>query len=247
MKISPEADLYLWNVKEDVFDKASLSWYFASGKFDKNSMSRWVSPMTKLKAQILRASIDNSLIFVPVGETSSTYMDDLVGDFLVISCEGRVFALGVIVKGSFKCPVEYKTTSYNNLIAVHIISTSFTSEIHMPHVEKIETSEALPESLFKLSFCVSENIDLEICESVDLEYERQIFFSHWFLSYIEKLKTIETPVMTLEEERLRRLDCITECFQTKQIVQIPRPREISIAKMMRTHKKYAEIFNRLVK
>lgn len=246
MKIRPDSSLYTWNVDETIFDKTSLSWYFASGKFDKNSMSRWVSSMTKLKAQILRASIDNSMVFVPVGETSSDEPEILCGNTILICCNARIFAFGVVVRDPFVCPEEYKTTSYPRLVAVHILSTSFTEEMRVPHIDHVEESETLPQHVYKLTENVSEHLDVDIPNNVDFEYERHVFFSHWFMSFLKELEAVGTPVRHLECERLSRLTTIEDCFKKKMPVSILPPRVLPFQKMMKNHKKYAEMFGRLV-
>jgi hypothetical protein len=245
MKLNPEAGLFMWHADTALFDKASLSWYFSSGKFDKNSMSRWVLPMTKLKAQILRASIDNSIVFLPVGAAPSEYAESLPGNFVVICCDTRVYALAVIVQGPCPCPAEYKTTDLDSLLAVHILSTSFTHDIRLPDVV-VEESDALPRNVFKLSSVVAEDIEIDVPETAEAEYEKFVVFAHWFMKYIEELRGIITPVKALEDARVRRLDILKKCIKDKTQLSIPPPREISFTKMMKTHQKYAEMFGRLV-
>jgi hypothetical protein len=245
MKLDPDAELFMWQGDPSLFDKASLAWYMASGKFDKNSMSRWVLPMTKLKAQILRASVDNSIVFLPVGGTISDYPESLPGNFMVICCDTRVYALAVIVQGPCSCPKEYKTTGFDSLLAVHVLSTSFASEIHLPDIP-VEASVALPSNVYKLSGIVSEEIDLEVPETAEVEYERRVIFSHWLMSYITKLRDVITPVKALEDTRVRRIDILEKCIRDKVSLTIPPPREFSFPKMMKTHFKYASMFGRMI-
>jgi hypothetical protein len=245
MKLNPEAGLFAWKADTALFDKASLAWYMSSNKFDKNSMSRWVLPMTKLKAQILRASIDNSIVFLPVGNTSSEHAESLPGNLVVICCDTRVYALALIVQGPCTCPQEYKTTDLENLLAVHILSTSFTNDIRLPDVE-VEASDALPTNVFKLSGIVAEEIEIDVPETAEAEYEKFVVFAHWFMGYITELRGIITPVKALEDARVRRLDILKKCIKDKMQLSVPPPREISFTKMMKTHQKYAEMFGRLV-
>ncbi|AGE55662.1 hypothetical protein ATCVMN08101_491R [Acanthocystis turfacea Chlorella virus MN0810.1] len=245
MKLNPEAGLFMWRADTALFDKTSLAWYMASGKFDKNSMSRWVLPMTKLKAQILRASIDNSIVFLPVGAASSEYAESLPGNFVVICCDTRVYALGVIVQGPCPCPVEYKITDLDSLLAVHILATSFTHDIRLPEVA-VEESDALPANVFKMSGVVAEDIDIDIPDTIEAEYEKFVVFAHWFMGYISDLKDIITPVKALEDTRIRRLCVLQKCIKDKISLPIPPPREFAFTKMLKTHKKYAEMFGRLM-
>lgn len=245
MKVRSDPDLFSWNVNEVIFDKAALSWYFASGKFDRNSMSRWVPRMTKPKAQILRASIDNSIIFAPIGDTNQEHQNELPGNFIVLCSNERVFALGIILS-ILKCPTEYKTTQFDTLIAIHVISTSFTKEIMIPKFSFEKPDDSMPQNIYTLSKNISDNLDLDIPENIELEYERQIFYANWLIRYIEELETIETPIKNLELDRLNRLSIVKQCLLSKQTAVIPRPRDFNFQKMMKTHKKYAELFGRLV-
>lgn len=245
MKTRSEPDLFAWNVNEEIFDKAALSWYFASGKFDRNSMSRWVPKMTKTKAQILRASTDNSIIFVPVGDATQDHRNDLPGNFMVLCCEERVFAFGLIID-ILKCPDEYRTTQFDTLLAIHVISTSFTKEVEIPNYSFERSDDSMPRNVYTLSKNVSDNLDLDIPENVEMEYERQIFYAHWILQYIEELETIETPIKNLELDRLKRLSIVKQCLLSKQSAVIPQPRDFKFQKMMKTHKKYAELFGKLI-
>jgi hypothetical protein len=245
MKLNPESELFMWQADMALFDKTSLAWYMSSGKFDKNSMSRWVIPMTKLKAQILRASIDNSIVFIPVGHTVSEYPETLPGNLIIICCDSRVYALAVIVRGPCACPPEYKTTELDNLIAVHVLSTSFTCEIRLPDVP-IEASDSLPINVFKLSGIVAEEIEIDVPDTIEAEYERRVMFAHWFMGYIAQLRVIITPVKILEDARVQRLCALEKCIKEKVSMSIPPPRDFSFTKMLKTHKKYAEMFGRLL-
>lgn len=245
MKLNAEAGLFMWRADTALFDKTTLAWYMASGKFDKNSMSRWVLPMTKLKAQILRASIDNSIVFLPVGAATSEYAESLPGNFIVMCLDTRVYALGVIVQGPCPCPAEYKITDFDSLLAVHILSTSFTHDIRLPEVI-VEESDALPANVFKLSSVVAEDIEIDVPETAEAEYEKFVVFAHWFMGYIEELRDIITPVKVLEDARVRRLCVLQKCIKDKVSLPIPPPREFAFTKMMKTHQKYAEMFGRLI-
>ena len=245
MKLDPEARLFAWRADTALFDKTSLAWYMASGKFDKNSMSRWVLPMTKLKAQILRASIDNSIVFLPVNAATSEYAESLPGNFVVICLDTRVYALAVILQGPCPCPAEYKITDLDSLLAVHILSTSFTHDIRLPDVA-LEESDALPTNVFKLSGGVSEDIEIDVPETAEVEYEKFVVFAHWFMDYVAGLRGIITPVKALEDARVRRLDILKKCIKEKISLPIPPPREFSFVKMLKTHQKYASMFGRIL-
>jgi hypothetical protein len=156
-----------------------------------------------------------------------------------------VYALAFIVQGPCPCPAEYKITDLDSLLAVHILSTSFTHDIRLPEVV-VEASETLPTNVFKLSGVVSEDIEVDVPETAEVEYEKFVVCAHWFMKYVAYLKDIITPVKALEDARVRRLCVLQKCIHDKVSLHIPPPREFSFAKMLKTHKKYAEMFGRLV-
>jgi hypothetical protein len=201
--------------------------------------------MTKLKAQILRASIDNSIVFLPVGNTASKYPESLPGNLIIICCDTHVYALAVIVQGPCACPPEYKTTTFENLIAVHVLSTSFAVDIRLPNVP-VDASDALTANVFKLSGVVAEEIEIDIPETAEVEYERRVIFAHWFMGYLTELRNVMTPVKLLEEARARRLNVLEKCIREKIMLHIPPPRDFSFMKMLKTHQKYASMFGKIV-
>jgi hypothetical protein len=239
------ANLYAYKIDEDTFDKVSLAFYMASGKFDRNSMSRWTSTMTRLKAQILRSSVDNSMVFVPVEKAASETREDIVGHLMLLCCDTRVFAAGVIAQGPCACPKEYEITSMKKLIAVRILATSFAKEVFIEELRAIEQSESLPTHVYKLVDTVTDAIDVNMPSSWDYAYEQNIMFAHRYGAYIKTLEEIETPVEALETERRRRLVGLQRHLSEKKSVLFPPPRPFAFEKMMKTHAKYARLFGRL--
>lgn len=240
-------NLYAYKIDEKTFDTVALSLYMASGKFDKNSMSRWTNIMTRYKAQLIRASIDNSVIFLPVGDTRSRNREDLRNSPIIICCDTCVYAMGIIVRGPCVCPSEYKTTCMDKLIAVHVLSTSFTASVTLDELRDVEGTDYLPENIFKLVDDISDTIHIEKPASWEFAYEKQIMFAHWFRSCVEAAFAIETPSRLLELERQKRLRLICDFLDTKTDVTFPPPRPFVFHKMMKTHEKYAHMFHRLIK
>jgi len=242
--ILSSANLYAYRLDADTFDKVALAWYMASNKFDRNSMGRWTSAMTKLKAQILRSSIDNSMIFLPTEQTLEP-SDDLVGNLILLCCQTQVFGVGIIVKGVCKCPDEYRTTDMTSLLAVHVLATSFTKEIKLDQLALVEQAETLPRHVYKLVEDIGDAVDIDEPDGWEYTYEQNVKFAHWFHKYVEDLEGIETPVLILEEERKRRVSALQLLVSKKQGVIFPPPRPFVISKMMKTHAKYASLFGRL--
>lgn len=246
--IKAESNLYAYKIDGETFDKVALSFYMSSGKFDKNSMSRWTATMTRYKAQLLRASIDNSVVFLPVGDTSSRVdREDLRNSLIVICCDTRVYAVGIVVQGPCKCPDEYKITSMIRLIAVHVLSTSFTTDVRLADLDDVEHSDYLPGHIYKLTDTIADAVDVEKPMTWEYAYEKQIMFAHWFFSYLEILADIETPSRKLEIERRNRIRCMQDFLQNKSDATLPPPRPFSFQKTMKTHEKYARLFGRLLK
>lgn len=238
------ANLYAYRLDAETFDTVMLSCYMASGKFDRNSIGRWTPAMTKLKAQILRSSIDNSIIFLPVNQATEV-ADDLAGNIIIMCCQNQVFGVGIIVKGVCKCPKEYKTTDMDSLLAVHVLATSFAKDIRLEELSLTEQSESLPSHVFKLVEDIGDAIDVDEPDGWEFTYEQNVKFAHWFCKYINELESIETPVKLLEEERRKRVSALQMLLSEKQGAIFPPPRPFVISKMMKSHEKYASLFGRL--
>ncbi|AGE56406.1 hypothetical protein PBCVNEJV1_726L [Paramecium bursaria Chlorella virus NE-JV-1] len=245
MELSGGTSLYAYKIDENLFEKVSLSWWMSSGKFCKSAMNRWTHKMTKLKSQILRASIDNSMIFLPVGQTPSRSTEDMKGHLILLCCETVIYAVGIVAQGPCICPEEYQTTNMKRLIAVHVLSTSFAKEFSWKELENAEKNDSLPEHLYKLSIDIADSVDVEMPKTCEYAYEREVVFAHRLVSLVEDMMTLETPNKLLEEQRQLRLRRLLEHITEKKSIYIPPPRPFVFSKMMKTHAKYASLYGRL--
>jgi hypothetical protein len=226
------ANVYVYHTDTDFFDKISLAWYMSSGKFIKNSMARWTAEMTKLKAQIIRASVDNSTVLLPTDDNIEP------GHLVIVALESRVFAVG-ISKSTRVCPAEYRITNLRNLLAVRIVATSFAKEVDID-----ELPSGKPGSFTKIVDDVADAIDVDVPEVAEVAYELNVLLAHRYRSYVETLKTIETPIRVLEIERQRRLDGLTRHLAEKKPVLFPKT-TFDFSKMMKTHAKFGRLFGRI--
>ncbi len=207
-----------------------MAWYKTSGKFDRNSYGRWLDD--KFKTQLIRASIDNSIVFLPTKKPCDSILEETT-DHPILICqkneEGtRISALGVIT-GYVECPREL--FSCEHLMLVHVVSTSVASTITLEGltgVDKLnlEQEEYLPEHVFKISDDVSDKVDLGV-ENLTYthEYEKHIIFAHAYGKYLNELLTVETPVKKLEDERKKRVLALKFHLEQKKKIQFPPTRQ----------------------
>lgn len=204
--IRSDANLYLYLTDKKDFDDIALSWYKTSGKFDRNSYGRWLDD--KFKTQLIRASIDNSIVFLPTEKPRDSILEEMV-DHPILICQKnedgvRISAIGVIT-GYAECPQELFVSEH--LMLVHILSTSMASEITLEGLTGVdnlvlEQEEYLPKHVIKISDDVSDKVDLGV-ENLTYthEYEKHIIFAHAYGKYLDELLSVETPVKKLEDER----------------------------------------------
>jgi hypothetical protein len=240
-----DANVYMYITDKKDFDDIALAWYKTSGKFDRNSYGRWLEP--KLKTQLIRASIDNSVVFLPTKKPCDAILEDTANHPILIcqkSEEGvRISALGIIT-GYVECPQELFTSKH--LMLVHILSTSMASELTLEGLSGInklefEQEDYLPEYVIKISDDVSDKVDLGV-ENLEftLEYEKHIIFAHMYKKYLDELLSIETPVKKLEDERKKRIMALKFHLEQKKKIQFPiaRQEKFSIPSIVKLYKKY---------
>jgi hypothetical protein len=237
--------LYLYLTDKKNFDDIALAWYKTSNKFDRNSYGRWLDP--KFKTQLIRASIDNSTVFLPTKKPCDSIVEDTVDHPILIchkSDEGiRISAIGVIT-GYVECPQELFTSKH--LMLVHILSTSMTSELTLGGLSGInklefEQEDYLPEYVIKISDDVADKVDLGVENLTYLaEYEKHIIFAHMYKKYLDELIYVETPVKNLEDERKKRIMALKFHLEHKKKIQFPSTRQekFSIASVVKLYKKF---------
>lgn len=240
-----DANLYMYITDKKDFDDIALAWYKTSNKFDRNSYGRWLEP--KLKTQLIRASIDNSIVFLPTKKPCDAILEDTVNHPILIcqkSKEGtRISAVGVIT-GCIDCPPELFTSEH--LMLVHILSTSIASEMTMEGLTGIDRlsfdqEDYLPEHIIKISDDVADKVDLGVQNlTYAHEYERHIIFAHAYGKYLDELLSVETPVKQLECERKKRIMALKFHLDQKKKIQFPpaRQEKFSIANVVKLFKKY---------
>lgn len=263
--VRPNANLYAYVVNQDTFDQVALSWYMCSGKFDKTSLNRWGGEMHKYKAQLLRASIDNTVVFVPVGKTKTSEFEEDLRGHLILLCfrneetnRTRIIALGIVTRNPIRCPDEYKITRMNRLLPIHIVSTSCTIDITLERLVEFdvsfEQSEHLPSCVHKLSDDIADKVDIDIPASHVQDYERHVIFAHAYDAYLRELEDVETPVKQLELDRKKRVRGLRYHLVHKKGILFPPTRRhgqkksvTSFEYLMKLHEKYATLFGKILK
>lgn len=245
--IRSDANLYLYLTDKKNFDDIALAWYKTSNKFDRNSYGRWLDD--RFKTQLVRASIDNSIVFLPTKKPCDAILEETTDHPILIchkSDEGiRISAVGVIT-GYVECPQELFTCEH--LMLVHILSTSLASTMTLEGLSGInnlsfEQEEYLPEHVIKISDDVADKIDLGVENLTYLaEYEKHIIFAHAYGKYLDEVLSVETPVKNLENDRKKRILALKFHLDQKKKIQFPAARQekFSIASIVKLYKKYAQ-------
>ena len=240
-----DANAYLYITSKKEFDDIALAWYKTSGKFDRNSYGRWLEP--KLKTQLIRASIDNSIVFLPTKKPCDSVLEDTKNHPILIcqkSEEGvRIYAIGIMT-GYVDCPSELFDCEH--LLLVHILSTSMTSAMTLEGLSgtdklSFDQEEYLPKRVVKISDDVADKVDLGI-ENLTYThtYEKHIIFAHAYGKYFDELLSVETPVKKLEDERKKRVMALKFHLEQKRKIQFPpaRQEKFSIDNIVKLHKKF---------
>ena len=245
--IRSDANLYVYLADKKDFDNIALAWYKTSNKFDRNSYGRWLDD--KFKTQLIRASIDNSIVFLPTKKPCDSILEETT-DHPVLICqkseEGtRISAVGVIT-GYVDCPPELFDCEH--LMLVHILSTSLASITTLEGLVGIDKlsfdqEDYLPEHVIKISDDVADKVELGVENlTYTFEYEKHIIFAHAYGKYLDELLSVETPVKKLENERKKRILALKFHLEHKKKIQFPATRQdkFSIASIIKLYKKYTQ-------
>jgi hypothetical protein len=231
-----DANLYVYVTDKKLYDDISLEWYKTSGKFDRNSVGRMMIH-DKYRGELVRASIDNSWIFLPTRNPLNAIVEGMVGHIMLVCCEDSVKSIGVVVK-NVECPGDFLCCE--RLLMVHVLSTSNTP-LDFPF--EFKQDEYLPERVMKLSSDVADKIDLGV-ENLSLvhEYERHILHAHSYAKFVDGLMQFETPVKSLEIERKKRLLALRYHLEQKRTIHFPPVRQLKYSwkTIVRLHHKYSE-------
>lgn len=243
--IRSDANLYLYLTDKKNFDNIALAWYKTSNKFDRNSYGRWLDD--KFKTQLIRASIDNSIVFLPTKKPRDSILEETMDNPILIchkSDEGaRISAIGVIT-GYVDCPQELFACEH--LMLVHVMSSSLASTLTLEGMSGInklffKQEDYLPDRVIKLSDDVADKVDLGIENLIyTAEYEKHIIFAHMYKKYLDELMAVETPVKTLEVDRKKRIVALRFHLDQKKKIQFPpaRQEKFSIPGIVKLYKKF---------
>jgi len=228
-----DANLYVYSLDANSYDKLSLSWYKTSGKFDKNSYGRWTD--AKYRERLVRASIDNSFAYLPADISSDAINEDLVGHLLLIIRDDIIKSVGIIVQ-NIESPDNF--LDCNKLLIVHIISTSNIA-LNIPFTFVQE--DYLPAGFMKICEYVSDRIDIGV-ENLDFtrQYEQHIVAAHAYGNLLNSILTFETPVKSLEIERKKRIMALKYHLEHKKTIQFPpvNSKKFSIEKIIKVYIKF---------
>lgn len=243
--IRSDANLYIYLADKKDFDNIALAWYKTSNKFDRNSYGRWLDD--KFKTQLVRASVDNSIAFLPTKKPCDSILEETT-DHPILICqkseeEVRIVAVGIII-GYVDCPQELFTCEH--LMLVHILSTSMASAMTLEGLSGInelvfEQEDYLPDRVMKISDDVADKVDLGVENlTYSHEYEKHIIFAHAYGKYLDELLSVETPVKKLENERKKRILALKFHLEHKKKIQFPATRQdkFSIPNIVKLYKKY---------
>ena len=243
--IRSDANLYMYITDKKDFNDIALAWYKTSGKFDRNSYGRWLDD--RFKTQLVRASIDNSIVFLPTRKPCDSILEE-TADHPILIChkseEGIcISAVGVILE-YVDCPSEL--FSCEHLMLVHILSTSMASGMALEGLTGIdklsfEQEEYLPDNIVKLSDDVADKVDLGVENlTYTVEYEKHVIFAHAYGKYLDELLSVETPVKKLEIERKKRIMALKFHLGQKKKIQFPpaRQEKFSIPSVVKLYKKF---------
>jgi len=237
------ANVYAYITDKDKFDDIALAWYKTSGKFDRNSYGRWIDD--KFKTQLVRASIDNSIVFLPSNLPHDSIREDMLNNIMLIGFNNagvRIAAIGIVV-GYSSCPTEM--FEYSHMILVHVLSTSLAASITLEQMSGIDNlcldqKEYLPLNVFKLADDVVDKIDIGLENlTYTQEYEKHIIFAHAYGKYLDAVLDVCTPVKVLEDERKKRILALKYQIEQKREMRFPSARQkFSIENIIKLYKRF---------
>lgn len=273
--LAPRCSLHAYSISELRFEDLAIASYFASGKFDKASMHRWATGnllVNPHKAQNFRASVDNAVLLLPVGDLPNRTDDDdpLAGNIIVIGFEREAayvpVCLGVISGEAFELRRPYA----DHVLPVHVVTTLCGKEHDFeclceracgvrPGLEW-KQHPRLPGGVHVLVQDLGDAMfesEGTTYDSVDGEYGRQNVVAAGFARLLECARDSKTPSPPLETERLARLDAIEKHVRAAPHETVPTRlpptrRTVGRAKtqqmdgVMATYEKYAAMFGRLL-
>lgn len=233
-KLKSDADVFMFRMDESLYEEVALIWYQTSGKYDKNSVGRMLSS-EKYKNDLVRASIDNSMVFAPTANPVDEIQEDVVGSIILV-CKGAIVKAVGIAVANVECPDGF--LECERLLMIHVLST-FDSplDISTPFVQ----ADHLPEGMMKLTEFVADKIDLGT-ENLTMthEYERHILFARAYQNMLEKMMNFETPVRQLEIDRKKRVYAMIYHLEHKKTIVFPmfRDTKYSLRKIMMRFDRY---------
>ncbi len=235
--LTKECGLYAYALEAGDFDDLALGLYFASGKFDRWSLHAWSTDTlhrNAVKAQNLRASIDNAIVFLP---TSGECALDLEGSLVVVGYKAAdgtlsVVAIGAIAGEPINLPCDsyrlLKTSDDDKVLPVHILGMSLPCNRKDPIVSFEDMCEqatgvrpafdwtAHHPDMPRHVCPVVENLPEthlegqdcgDIGEALD-EITKQRVAALGFASLLDVICQAKTPVPSLEAARTRRLEMV---------------------------------------
>lgn len=234
-KLKFDASLFMFRMESKLYDEISTAWYQTSGKYDKNSVGRMLAN-EKYKNDLVRASIDNSLIFLPTdNNVDNEISEDVVGHLILISKGDVIKAIGIVVS-IVECPENFIDCA--RLLMIHVMSTFDSAlDISVPFVQV----DHLPTGMMKLSEFVADKIDIGTDGlSLTHEYERHILFSRSYQNMLERMMNHETPVKELENERKKRIIALLFHLEHKKSIAFPafRQKKYSLKNIVKLFDRY---------
>ncbi len=276
--VRPRCNLYAYRITESAFDDLALAAYFASGKFDKTTIHRWTAGKLLTnphKAQNFRASVDNTVVLLPVDRVGETHVRGHVF-LLCYSTDDdatAVVAIGVASQNPFEIQSPYARV----VVPVHVVTTLCGSVYELRRRSTWNPHPSLPSNVFLLvddladavaevSAEVSAEMSAEVSAEVsdlsaryddgenndeDNEYVRQKLMALDFVRVIHHARTLKTPSPMLESDRLRRLDILKSHFEQQTWTKLPPTRRAPDKKIhglrgvLKTYEKHASMFGKL--
>lgn len=257
-RLLPRCALFAYAFDETGFRKFAVSSYFASGKFDKSSLHRWIAARAtddRLKTQNFRASVDNTVVFLPMDDDETTF-------------EGHAFVVGYVDAGAAFVPVFVGVASgpvtdvpgyyCQRALPVHVLSTTCGKRFDFEDrcrsaVGVASGTNWTPGVRMLVSDLPDAAFEAERYDDVRDEYVRQRCLAAGFLNLVSAVKNeCVTPIHQLERERADRLDLVMRHVVDKvdRVTQFPPTRRIvgarqTLVHVMKTYARHSETYGHL--